>query len=203
LYTDYVSFPYRTPPKMIIFFTLLVSTFTEQDQFISYHSIAPRVGFSLNPQLYTNFSPSITSSNFFSDNPRDSINLSIGFDQYLFFMENKAYGFLSYRYSDEDTAGSEFDYAGNFINVGANFSILNKVQLQVSYLYNLLEYRNDTASIGKKRRDEKQTARLLISKQVLETLNFSFDYQYNINNSNLLSVDSRQNLMTMKISFSY
>ncbi|MBT6347182.1 MAG: DUF560 domain-containing protein, partial [Nitrospina sp.] len=84
-----------------------------------------------------------------------------------------------------------------------NFSILNKVQLQVSYLYNLLEYRNDTASIGKKRRDEKQTARLLISKQVLETLNFSFDYQYNINNSNLLSVDSRQNLMTMKISFSY
>jgi hypothetical protein len=31
LYTDCVSFPYRTPPKMIIFFTFLVSTFTEQD----------------------------------------------------------------------------------------------------------------------------------------------------------------------------
>jgi lysophospholipase L1-like esterase len=34
LYTDYVSFPYRTPPKMIIFFTLLVSTFTEQDHIL-------------------------------------------------------------------------------------------------------------------------------------------------------------------------
>jgi tetratricopeptide (TPR) repeat protein len=34
LYTDCVSFPYRTPPKMIIFFTFLVSTFTEQDHIV-------------------------------------------------------------------------------------------------------------------------------------------------------------------------
>ena len=178
-------------------------SFLDKKEFISYHSVAPRVGFSLNPQLYTNISPVFTSTNFFSDNPRDSINLSIGFDQYLFFMNNKAYGFLSYRFSDEDTEGSEFDYAGNLINVGVNFSILNKVQLQLSYLYNLLEYRNNTESIGEKRRDEKQTARLLLSKQVLDYLSLSFDYQYNINNSNLLSVDSKQNLMTMKVSLSY
>jgi hypothetical protein len=32
LYTDCAFSPYRTPPKMIIFITFLVSTFTEQDQ---------------------------------------------------------------------------------------------------------------------------------------------------------------------------
>lgn len=178
-------------------------SFLDTKEFIAYHSIAPRVGFSLHPQLYTNISPAFMTSNFFEDSPRDAINLSIGFDQYLFFMENKAYGFLSYRYSDEDTEGSEFDYTGNLISAGVNFPGPYKIQLQLSYLYNLLEYRNDTASIAEKRRDEKQTARILISKQVLEFLSFSLDYQRNINNSNLISVDTKQNLLILKLGLTY
>lgn len=178
-------------------------SFLDTKEFIAYHSIAPRVGFSLHPQLYTNISPAFLTSNFFEDSPRDAINLSIGFDQYLFFMENKAYGFLSYRYSDEDTEGSEFDYAGNLISAGVNFPGPYKIQFQLSYLYNLLEYKSNTASIEKKRRDEKQTARLLISKQFLEILNFSLDYQYNINNSNIVSVDTKQNLLILKLALFY
>ncbi|MZH46236.1 MAG: DUF560 domain-containing protein, partial [Nitrospinae bacterium] len=105
--------------------------------------------------------------------------------------------------SDEDTEASQFDYAANYINVGANISLHKKFQILVSYLYNLLDYKNVTASIGDERRDEKQTYRALLSYQVLEALNFSFDYQYNINNSNLLSVDARQNLVTLKIALSF
>ena len=178
-------------------------SFLDKQEFIAYHSVAPRIGFSLHPKLYTNISPSVTVTNFFTDNPRDSINVSMGFDQYLFFMENQSYGFLSYRYSDEDTEASQFDYAANYINVGANISLHKKFQILVSYLYNLLDYKNVTASIGDERRDEKQTYRALLSYQVLEALNFSFDYQYNINNSNLLSVDARQNLVTLKIALSF
>ncbi len=178
-------------------------SFLDKKEFIAYHNVAPRIGFSLHPNLYTNISPSLTVTDFFTDNPRDSINISMGFDQYLFFMDNQSYGFLSYRYSDEDTEGSQFDYAANFVNVGANFSLHKKFQILISYLYNLLEYKNLTASIGEERRDEKQTARALLSYQVLESLNFSFDYQYNINNSNLLSVDARQNLLTMKIALTF
>lgn len=114
-------------------------SFLDTKEFIAYHSIGPRVGFSLHPQLYTNISSSFQKTNFFTDNPRDATNYSIGFDQYLFFMQNKAYGFLNYRYSDEDTEGSEFDYTGNLFSVGVNFSGPGKFNIQFSYLRNLLE----------------------------------------------------------------
>ncbi|MBL7019899.1 MAG: tetratricopeptide repeat protein [Nitrospinaceae bacterium] len=178
-------------------------SFLDTKEFIAFHSIGPRVGFSLHPKLYTNISSAFQTTNFFTDNPRDSINLSIGFDQYLFFMDNKAYGFLNYRYSDEDTEGSEFDFTGNLVSVGVNFSGLEKFNIQLSYMRNLLEYRNNTASIGSERRDEKETVRFLITRPILEFLNFNIDYQYNTNSSNLVSVDSNQNLLIMKIVLSY
>ena len=178
-------------------------SFLDKQEFIAYHSFAPRIGFSLHPNLYTNISPSITVTDFFTDNPRDSITSSIGFDQYLFFMDNQSYGFLTYRYSGENTKGRQFDYAGNYINVGANISLTKKFQLLISYLYNLLEYKKETESIGVQRRDEKQTARAMLSFQAFEALNFSFDYQHNINNSNLLSVDAKQNLLIMKLALTF
>ena len=178
-------------------------SFLNAKDFLTSHTIAPRIGFSLQPQIYTNISLAISDTNFLGDNLRNATNSSIGFDQYLFFMENKAYGFLSYRYSDEGTKGSEFDYIGNLITVGVNFPGSDEIKLQFSYLYNLLNYKNDTASIGKKRRDEKQTFRFTLTQPILEFLSLDFDYQYNVNSSNLVSVDSKQNLLTFKLALSY
>ena len=178
-------------------------SFLNAKDFLTSHTIAPRIGFSLQPQIYTNISLAISDTNFLGDNLRNATNSSIGFDQYLFFMENKVYGFLSYRYSDEGTKGSEFDYIGNLITVGVNFPGSDEIKLQFSYLYNLLNYKNDTASFGKKRRDEKQTFRFTLTQPILEFLSLDFDYQYNVNSSNLVSVDSKQNLLTFKLALSY
>ena len=109
-------------------------SFLNAKDFLTSHTIAPRIGFSLQPQIYTNISLAISDTNFLGDNLRNTTNSSIGFDQYLFFMENKAYGFLSYRYSDEGTKGSEFDYIGNLITVGVNFPGSDEIKLQFSYL---------------------------------------------------------------------
>ena len=178
-------------------------SFLNAKDFLTSHTIAPRMGFSLQPQLYTNLSLTVSDTSFLGDNLRNATNTSVGFDQYLFFMENKAYGFLSYRHSDESAKGSEFDYTGNYIGAGVNFPGSDKMKIQFSYSYNLLEYKNNTASIGRKRRDEKHGYRILLTHPILESLNLEFDYQYNLNNSNLVSVDSKQNLLALKLAFSY
>ena len=174
------------------------------ERFTNSHTIGPHIGFSLQPQLYTNMSLSLSETVFFGDSARDAGNLSTGFDQYLFFMENRAYGFLSYRYSDESTKGSEFDNIGNLITVGVSFTdSSDEFNIQLSYLYNLVEYKNETASIGAKRKDEKQTFALSITQPILEPLSIVLDYQHNITDSNLISVDAKQNLLTFKIALSY
>ena len=178
-------------------------TFLNTEKFTNSRTIAPRMGFSLHPQLYTNITLSLSETMFIGDSARDAANLSTGFDQYLFFMENKAYGFLSYRYSDEDTRGSEFDYMGNLITVGVSFTDADEFNIQLSYLYNLVAYKNETASIGAKRRDEKQTFAFSITKPVSELLSIVLDYQYNITDSNLVSVDAKQNLLTFEVALSY
>ncbi len=178
-------------------------SFLGTKEFLTSHSIAPRVGFMLQPQLYTNISLAFVKTDFFTDNTRDGNNISIGFDQYLFFMENKAYGFVSYRFYDEDTESSEFDYIGNLISGGVNLPGPFKTALQLSYSYNLEDYKNNTESIGEERRDEKQTVRFTLTRQILELLSFNLDYQHNMTNSNLLSVDSKQNLLTLKLNLSY
>ena len=160
-------------------------------------------GFSLQPQLYTNVSLAYSNTTYLGDSLRNAANNSIGFDQYLFFMENKAYGFLSYRYSDEDTKGSEFDYNSNLISAGISIPGPDGVKFQFSYLYNLLEYKNDTASIGTKRRDEKHSFGFTFTHPISEFLSLDFNYQKNLNNSNLGSVDSKQNLLTFKLVLSY
>ncbi len=178
-------------------------SFLNAKDFLTSHSVVPRFGFSLHPKLYTNISLALSDTNFLGDNLRSAANSSIGFDQYLFYMDNKAYGFVSYRYYNEDAKGSEFDYIANLISVGSNFSGPDKMKLNLSYLYNLVEYKNNTASIGRKRRDEKQTVRFTITHPVTESINIVLDYQYNLNNSNLESVDSNQNLTILKLSYSY
>ncbi len=178
-------------------------SFLDEKDFLTSHSLVPRVGFSLDPQLYSNISLAISDTNFLGDNLRSATNISIGFDQYLFFLDNKAYGFATYRFYNEDTEGSEFDYNANLISGGVNFPGPDKMKLQVSYLYNLKEYNNETASIGRKRRDEKQTVRFTLTQPVSDHLNIDLDYQYNLNNSNLVFVDSKQNLIILKLNLFY
>ena len=178
-------------------------SFLDEKDYLTSHSVVPRIGFSLQPELYTNISAVISETTFLGDELRNALNVSIGFDQYLFFAESKAYAFVTYRYYDENTKGSEFDYVGNLISAGYNFSGPDKTKFQLSYLYNLLLYENVTESIGKNRRDEKQTVQFTITHPVLEFLNIDLDFQYNLNNSNLVSVDSKQNLLTLKFNFFY
>jgi hypothetical protein len=150
-----------------------------------------------------------TTFDYNSDKLRNARNISIGFDQYLFFTENKAYGenkayaFMTYRFYDEITNGSEFDYFGNLISGGINVPGPDNVRVQFSYLYNLLKYKNITESIGDKRRDEKQTARFTITKPLLDFLSINIDYQHNLNSSNLASVDSAQNLWAVQFNLTY
>ncbi len=73
----------------------------------------------------------------------------------------------------------------------------------MSYRYSLRDYKNPTPSIGEEREDKKHSYRITLSRKFLDHFQFKVDWSHVETNFNLLSVDSRENVLNMGFSFSY
>ncbi|MEE9259117.1 MAG: tetratricopeptide repeat protein [Nitrospinaceae bacterium] len=172
-----------------------VHTTLGQEGFLNMHNIIPRFGFSLSSNLYTSISYMFQDKNFVSLNVRDATNHSGTVNQFIFFMDNKAYALLGYKYDDEDALDNEFDYRGHLLTAGFNLQLPWDSKLFSSYQYNLRLYKNLTAEIERDRRDEKQTVKMIFTKKISDYLDFKIDYEHIQSTSNLESVDFKENIV--------
>jgi len=173
----------------------------DRSDFIAFHNISPRLGFVPGDNLYTSLSYSYSWKNFIADNIRDGENHSWSLSQFLFFMENKAYAFISYGLDIDDVESAEFDYIGHLASAGVRVPGPFKVVVNLNYSYNFQDYKNNTDSIGERRFDAKHTLQLDLTRPIVDSLEMSFNVKRVMSDSNLVSVDFIQNVFIVGLNY--
>jgi tetratricopeptide (TPR) repeat protein len=174
--------------------------------FLEIYSTSPSVGFSVTDTWYATASYSYKNTNFFNINNRDAQNHGFGVSNFLFFLDSQVMVLLGYQFENEITTGAEFEYLGHFLNTKLQYSIpfLNlQTKVNLGYKFYFKDYKNVTASIGKKRDDFRHTAELGIYQPIYKKLHAKLKYQYINSISNLASSDYQENIVNLLLGISF
>jgi hypothetical protein len=137
---------------------------------------------------------------FHQESRRNAVGGGLGLDNYLFLNGSRSYGIFGVRADAEDARGAEFDHVGFAMRAGVRhpFSILEGAhRFEFDYAFRLRDYQNITPSIGAKRNDLIHTARFRLARSITRHTEVRLDYEYTHSDSNLPSIDYRQNVVGM------
>ena len=173
--------------------------------FLEIYSTSPSVGFSVTDTWYATVNYSYKSTNFFNINNRDAQNHGFGFSNFLFFLGGKGMVLLGYQFENEITTGAEFEYLGHFLNTNVILPVplLDQTKVNIGYKFYFKDYKNVTASIGKKRDDFRHTAELGIYQPIYNKLHAKLKYQYINSISNIASSDYQENIVNLLLGISF
>ena len=131
--------------------------------FLGTHGLTASLGYGATPSWYVSGSLNAQDKDFIDDNTRDAEVYGLGINNFLFFMDSKAYVSFGYRVEIEDTRGPEFDYFGQFLNLKLKTPIpidsLTRWNpaTTLGWAYFNKNHANVTASIGEEREDTRTT----------------------------------------------
>ena len=175
------------------------------DDFLGIHSVTPSVGYAFTPRWYANFSYNFQDKNFITNNDRDATLHGLGMNNFLFFMDGKAYLSFGYRIESEDAKGPEFDYLGHFFHAKVRTPIpLDAIarwnpMATVGWAYFVKNYANDTPAIADERKDKRTTLTLDLTADVTQYAQAKFSYERIEAISNLASSDFNENIVTFSV----
>ncbi len=181
-------------------------TFLGGKRFFETQSITPYVGFMPLSNWYVTLNYSYKHKNFFAVNERDANQNGMGLSNYIFFNDAQSHALLSYRFEDENTQGSSFDYQGHYFTTAlkskfSNYSLSPKTH--INYEYYFKDYESVTPSISQIRSDERHTISLGLSLTLNKYVNANMEYQYIESNSNLEFSDFNENIVTFDLAVTY
>ncbi len=181
------------------------------DDFLGLHSLTPTLGYALHDRWYVSLRYNHINKDFIasSNDGRDASLNSGTIDNFLFFMDGKAYVSLGYKAEDENTDDTEFDYFGHFFHAKLKMPIpMKQIEkwnpvFRLGYEYYDKDYSNVTASIGEKRKDERTTVTLGLSADFSKHLFGKFNFEHIEAVSNLSSSDYDENVVTVALGVRY
>ena len=165
--------------------------------FLVTHTLSFGAGRTWGSKWYSRASYILLSKNFAQDvnDPRDGVNHSIGFEQYLFFKNKQAYAQLGYRLMDEDTSGSQFSYVGHEVTLTGRTPTRYEGKLTGRYQLLWKDFDSITPSIGAERLDRRHTFQITWTRMFQDLIEFKFDFQHIESDSNLPAVDYSENIV--------
>jgi opacity protein-like surface antigen len=181
------------------------------DDFLSMHSVTPTLGRSVNDRWYVSLRYNYQNKDFISasNDGRDGTLNSGTIDNFLFFMDGKAYLSLGYQAEDENTDDDELDYFGHIFHARLKLPVaVDRLKswepaLNVGLKYSDKDYSNITSSIGAERADERTTFTLGLDANLSRHVFANFDYEYIDAQSNLASSDFNENIVTFSVGVRY
>ena len=168
-------------------------SFLDKISFLGIETLSPAIGYSFHPKQYINVSYNFQRKTFFTDSNRDGMNHSIGFLNFIFFWDNKAFWSQGYRFSDENTRDSQFDYANHHTDTTLKIPGPFDSAFRFYYAFFLRDYKNITESISGERQDDRQTFQISYYQPLYKKLYLSANYRHVEAKSNLSSVDFKEN----------
>lgn len=184
---------------------LYTRTFLGSNDFLGIHNISPTAGYLVNDHWYVSLRYSYQSKNFINASARDGEQSSGTLDNFIFFLEGKGMLSLGYRVEDENTDGEEFDYLGQFFDarlrlpIPGDFMATLNPTLTLTYGYSKKDYKNITASIGRKREDQLTNVSGSISADITPSLFTTLKVEHIESISNLRSSDYDENIGTISL----
>ena len=162
-----------------------------------YHTLTPSLGISWADNQYLRLSYSYQDKDFASTT-RDAKQHGLSADNYYFFMDSRAYVSFGIRLETENTIDPELDYQGTYLKLGASIPLpYADVKLRANYEHYWRDYDNDTASIGQHRDDEQDLISIDLIKPVYENVSVKLNYEHTNTDSNLASIDTVENRVTL------
>ncbi|MBC8283039.1 MAG: tetratricopeptide repeat protein [Nitrospinae bacterium] len=177
-------------------------SFLDRADLAATHSITPRLGYSPTPNFYTNLSYTYNINDYFVGNDRDGKSHVWSLMQFWFFMEQKAYMFASYSFDMDDTEELELDYLGHSATGGVKIPGPFQISAQFTYNYYLKKFQNINSAIGDPRFDSKHTLNFLLNRPIIKNhIDIDLGYTRVMSNSNLLTLDFKQNVYLIGLNF--
>lgn len=130
------------------------------DKFLDIHMVSPSVGVFVADRVYVRAAYTYWDKSFATSEKLDARTHTIGGDIYRFFGKRKSYVALGVRYDDEDADGAEYRYRAVQGTIRAQMPVhLLGMDAKARFSAALSDrnYRNDTPSIGKPRRETRST----------------------------------------------
>lgn len=165
------------------------------DKFLDMHMVSPSLGVFVAKRLYLRGAYSYWDKSFATSEKLDAKTHMIGGDVYRFFGKRKAYVALGVRYDDEDATGPEYRYRAiqGTLRAQVPFSFLGMdAKARFSVALSDRNYRNDTPSIGKPRRERRSTWNAALDLPLSEHISLKPQFRFIDRTSNLPVADYRE-----------
>lgn len=186
-------------------------TFLGGDDFLDIHNITPSLGHAFSERWYLSLRYSYQAKDFIqgSNDGRDATNNSFTIDNFLFFQDGKGQLSLGYRIEGENTSSDAFDYLGHFFHARLKLPIsaaalapYNPV-FRLGLEYSTKDYSSVTSSIGTERSDDRTSFTVGVEADVVKGVTAKLEYEKIEVVTNLPSADYDENVITLKLVFSY
>jgi tetratricopeptide (TPR) repeat protein len=141
---------------------------------------------------------------------RDGSNWMAGGTQLFRFSEDRHYLKIGYQFDWDDTVGSNYEYVGNRITAGGQYTLpWHAIRLKYDLDVHFRNYQNPntlfpTSAPDTTRRRDTEIVNIVRAELPLpRSFTLAFEYQSTINMSNLALFDYTRNVYTMMVSWSY
>ena len=137
----------------------------------------------------------------FPEDNRDAINHEAGVIHFLRFNDAKHHIKAGYFYDREITEGDNWDYSGNKLVTGFQYTFPKDIRLTADYEYKMIRYKNNNIYFDKKREDTERSLNTVVSKDIGKGWSVSLEYLRRRNSSNIDLYDYRKNLYSVGLSW--
>ncbi len=173
------------------------------DGFLTINRVSPYVSTYVGDRTaYLRGSYIYTDKNFVGVADRDSDVNAINGEVFYFLNGLTTYFILGYRYESEDAVGPEFDFTAHNtkLRVIQRFPLGDRrAKFRAGWRYENRNYDSITPSIGAIRDDERHKFDASVEIPLNDIFYAELEYNYDIFNSNLPSVDFNQSVVTFRI----
>lgn len=137
----------------------------------------------------------------FPEDNRDAVNHEAGFIHFLRFNAAKHHIKAGYFYDKEYSEGANWDYHGDKLVTGFQYTFPKDIRLTTDYEYKMVRYKNNNIYFDKKREDMERALNVVVSKDIGKGWSVSLEYLRRRNSSNIDLYDYRKNLYSMGLSW--
>ncbi|GIX48060.1 MAG: hypothetical protein KatS3mg131_2271 [Candidatus Tectimicrobiota bacterium] len=193
------------------------------ERFFGAFSVQPQATLWQSRQLFATFGARFRLSDFFIDLPpeqdpkvrdRDGWTVRGGVDQYVTFLQQRAYLRLGYAFEASRTEGSDWEYDSHQVALGLHLPLWGGVVLDAEGAFARRDYLHVnsfdadplailTAADRRARQDDRFTAAVTLTRELGRYFVLSVAYAHTSNLSNLAFFDYRRNIVTVALTGRY
>jgi hypothetical protein len=165
------------------------------------HQIMPDISWRFKNNMVARLSYSYSDNDYKQDDPRDSTIHEPLLSGYYFFRQKGGYVYGALGYEDNAAANQDYDYGKVKLRAGFSMGLVWKLKLGLNARYDIKDYKHEDSSLGITREDDKYFGAVTLSRSIYyDWLELTGEYNYTLNNSNVIAYEYDRHVGTLYLS---